>query len=364
MRPLNDLINPHLRALDGYASIDPVDVLAKQAGIPPEQVIRLNGNETPYGPSPRVLDVLSKFKGHHLYPDPQQRRIRAALSMHLNVEEDRILCGAGSDELIDLLLRLVITPGDTVVEPVPTFGMYSFNAAVCGGRAVSVPRDDRFEIDVDAVRKAVQPNTKIIFLASPNNPTGNPATVEQVRALLALGPLVVADEAYHEFYGKSLLPLVKDHPNLIVLRTFSKWAGLAGLRIGYGVMDPQLVRTLMVMKPPYNISVVAEEALVASLEDRDVLMGRVRQIVAERERLVSQLKTLPQVSVWPSQANFVLINVPAGRGKDVYQSLARRGVFTRYFSHPRLRDCVRISIGLHQHTDRVISALRETLAEL
>lgn len=360
-RPLTELMNPHLRALEGYASIDPLEVLAKQAGIASDKVVRLNGNENPYGPSPKVLDAVSRFRGLHLYPDPQQRRIRDALATHLNVPADRILCGAGSDELIDLLLRLVIAPGDTIVQPTPTFGMYSFSAAVCGGRAIDVARDDTWGIDVGTLAKVVERNTKIIFLASPNNPTGNPATIEQVKTLLALGPLIVVDEAYHEFYGQSVLPLVAEHDNLIVLRTFSKWAGLAGLRIGYGVMDPRLVRTLMVMKPPYNVSVVAEEALLASLTDRDLLMTRVRQIVLERNRMAHLLTTVPGVKVWPSEANFLLISVPAGKGRDVYQGMARQGVFTRYFSHPHLTDCIRISVGLGHDTDRVLSALRECL---
>ena len=170
---------------------------------------------------------------------------------------------------------------------------------------------------------------------------------------------MVVDETYHEFCGYTLIPLLEEYPNLIVLRTFSKWAGLAGLRIGLGIMDPNLARVMMGMKSPYNVNVAAEAALTASLEDRDELLRRVECIVQERERLFAKLQALPGVTPWSSQANFILTQLPRGRGKELFEGLARRGIFVRYFGGERLEDFVRISVGLPHQTDAVISALGE-----
>jgi histidinol-phosphate aminotransferase len=336
-----------------------MEVMAQRAGIPPEKIIRLNGNENPFGPSPQVAKALGRFQHYNHYPDPEQRRLRDTLSQYLDVPADRIVAGNGSDELIDLVLRMFMAPGDNIVIPTPTFGMYAFSAEVCGGHAVSVPRDEDFEVDVEGMCTAIGPRTKGVFFASPNNPTGNVASESQIRAVLDSGVPVVVDETYYEFCGRTVLPLLEEYPNLIVLRTFSKWAGLAGLRIGLGVMDPGLARTLMAMKPPYNVNLAAEEALIASLADRPTLLHRVREIVAERERMMGLLEGIPGVKVWPSQANFILCQLPEGRGKEIFDGLCRRGIFLRYFGNARLKDCVRTSIGLPAETDAVVAALTE-----
>jgi histidinol-phosphate aminotransferase len=359
MSSVQDLIVPHLRDLNTYQGVDPMEVLAEQAGIPLDQVIRLNGNENPFGPSPKVVEALGQFQHYNHYPDPGQRRLREALSEYLEVDPERIVCGNGSDELIDMLLRMFVGPGDNVLLPTPTFGMYAFNTEVVGGEPVSVPRDDDFEIDLESVKLAVTPRTKAVFLASPNNPTGNVATEAQIRGLLETGVLVVVDEAYYEFCGQSVLSLVDECPNLVVLRTFSKWAGLAGLRIGLGVMDPGVSRTMMSMKPPYNVTLPAEVALMASLEDRPTLMSRVHAIVKERDRMMGLLKDIPGLHPWPSRANFILCRLPEGRGQEIFEGLCRRGIFLRYFGNARLQDYIRVSVGLPDETDTVIAALTD-----
>ena len=364
MTDVMGLMQPHIRGLQMYQGVDPTDVLAQKAGIPPDKVIRLNGNENPYGPSPRVAEALGNFKRYNLYPDPEQRRLRDALAAYLNVGPEYIVAGSGSDEIIDLVLRMFLTPGEKIIDPAPTFGMYSLCARICGGEVVTVPRDESLEIDVEATKLALDQGTKAILFASPNNPTGNIAPEWQVRRLLEMEILVVVDETYYEFCGQTVLPLVHEYPNLIVLRTFSKWAGLAGLRIGLGVMHPEVARVMMAVKPPYNVNLAAELALLASLEDRVELTERVNTIVAERERMFSLLKELPHVRPWPSQANFILCQFPQGRGKDVFEALARRGIFLRYFSNPSLRDFVRTSVGLPHETDALIAALEHITKEL
>ena len=359
MTDVRDLLLPHIRRLKTYDGVDPMEVMAQQAGIPPEEVIRLNGNENPFGPSPMVVKALGSFQRYNHYPDPDQRQLREVLSGYLGAPANQIVAGNGSDELIDMLLRMFLGPGENIVIPTPTFGMYAFSAEVCGGEVRAVPRNNAFGIDVEAVVTAVDSGTKAIFLASPNNPTGNAASEAEIRALLATGVVVVVDETYYEFCGQTTLPLIEDHPNLVVLRTFSKWAGLAGLRIGLGVMHPDVALTMMSMKPPYNVNLAAEVALLASLEDRATLLERVQAIVTERKRMMGLLEGIPGIEVWPSQANFILCRLPEGRGQAIFEGLCRRGIFLRYFNTPQLKDYVRASVGLPEETDKVIAALSE-----
>lgn len=359
MTDVRDLLLPHIRQLKTYDGVDPMEVMAQQAGIPPEKVIRLNGNENPFGPSPEVVKALGSFQHYNHYPDPDQRQLREALSGYLGAPADQIVAGNGSDELIDMLLRMFLGPGENIVIPTPTFGMYAFSAEVCGGKVKSVPRNEIFDIDIEATVAAVDAGTKAIFLASPNNPTGNIATGEQIRALLDTGAVVVVDETYYEFCGQSALSLLDEYPNLVVLRTFSKWAGLAGLRIGLGVMHPDIALTMMSMKSPYNVNLAAEVALLASLQDRPTLLSRVQAIVAERKRMTGLLEQIPGIRVWPSQANFILCRLPEGRGQEIFEGLCRRGIFLRYFNTSQLRDYVRASVGLPEETDQVVAALTE-----
>ena len=356
---INGLMLPHIRSLETYQGVIPMDVMADRAGIPPEKVIRLNGNENPYGPSPRVVEALGNFQNYNHYPDPDQTKLRDALSDYLDVPADHIVAGNGSDEIIDLLLRMFVGQGDNIVIPTPTFGMYAFSTEICGGEAVSVERDEDFNIDVEAVNLAITPKTKGMFFPSPNNPTGNVTSEAQIRALLETGLLVVVDETYYEFCGQTVLPLLEEYSNLVVLRTFSKWAGLAGLRIGLGVMQPDLAATMMSMKPPYNVNLAAEIALLASLEDTPTLFSRVKNIVAERDRMMGLLQQVKGIKTWPSQANFILCQLPEGRGKEIYDGLCNRGIFLRYFGNDRLKDHIRASVGLPHETDAVVAALGE-----
>ena len=359
------LVQPHLLELLGYAPIEPAELLAERLGIAPERIVKLDGNENPYGPSPGTVAALAEFKDYNRYPDPQQRSLRAALSDYTGVAGEHIVAGAGSDELIDLLLRVVIGQGDGVIECPPTFGMYSFSTRVAGGRSAVVPRRDDFSLDMPAVRAAAH-EAKIIFLASPNNPTGNPLSGDELEQLLDTDLLVVIDEAYFEFAGEfagggedeDFVSLVPQRENLVVLRTFSKWAGLAGLRAGYGIMPAALADVLMHMKPPYSPSIAAEVAMLASLEDRELLMERVGEIVRERERMADALTALNTLDIYPSQANFLLARLHDGDARAVHDALAGQGVFVRYFDTPELQDCLRFSIGTSSDTDRLLAALR------
>jgi histidinol-phosphate aminotransferase len=358
------LFRPDLRELLPYEAVASPEDMAEIAGIPPEKIIRLNANENPYGPSPRVQKALGRYRAYHVYPDAQQKTARKALEEYTGVSSDHLLVGAGADELIDLLLRATLEPRAKVINCPPTFGMYSFSTQVNGGSLVSIPRDKEFQVDLPGVKKAIGPKTKAIFLASPNNPTGNLAPEALVLSLLEQDILVVIDETYYEFSGQTVAPLISQHPNLVVLRTLSKWAGLAGLRLGYGIMAPRLQHLLMDIKQPYNINAAAEVALLASLRDVAYLRRNVAALIQERERLFSRLTLIKGIVPRPSLGNFLLCDISGGKATRVFQGLARRGIFVRYFDTPRLRDSLRISVGKPEHTDALVAALEEIFKEL
>jgi histidinol-phosphate aminotransferase len=273
---------------------------------------------------------------------------------------EHLLAGSGADELIDLLLRLVLEPGDRVLDCPPSFGMYPFVTRICGGKVVEVARDDQFNIDVDGCLAKFDDRVKAIFIASPNNPTGNVCSTNTVEKLLTTGALVVVDETYYEFCGKTLAHEVPKHSNLVVLRSLSKWAGLAGLRVGYAVLPVDLSQLLFAMKPPYNLNSAAEVALLASLEDKEFLIERVQAILHERVRLQELLERAPRVTkVWPSEGNFLLCQFAENTAQKVFVELAQKGISVRYFDTPRLQDCLRISVGLPEQSDSLIQALSE-----
>jgi len=356
---IKKLIRPELVTMKSYTPIEPTEVLSQQSKLPADKVIKLDGNENPYGCSPKVYQALATYPYYHNYPDPEQRELRKALEEYTGLGRQHIVCSMGSDELIDLILRLFLKPGDVVINCPPTFGMYPFSTEVCGGRVVDVPRTKYFALDMVGMRKALTSKAKVIFVASPNNPTGNTTPEKEIIELVGTGKIVVVDEAYFEFSNMTMANLVPDYPNLIVLRTFSKWAGLAGLRIGYGFFPVEIADYLMKIKPPYNANAAAQAAVLASLADIEYLRANVAKIVMERERLFGKLKNLDWLKPSPSRANFILVSLPQGKAKGIWQGLRKKGIFVRYFNAPRLRDCLRISVGRPEDTNALVKALKE-----
>jgi histidinol-phosphate aminotransferase len=358
-----DFVHPHLLSLKSYEAVDPPEVLAARANMLESEIVKLDANESPYGPSPRVTAAMPGVPRMHLYPDPAQTNMRNAVAGYLGVEPQQVVIGNGSDEIIDLVFRTVLGPGHSVLVCVPTFGMYEFTAQVCGATTIEVERDHQFQIDVDAILSAVSSTTKVIAIASPNNPSGNSVPPEMIERLLGLNVIVMVDEAYAEFGGTSLVDRVLDHPNLIILRTLSKWGGLAGLRAGYGVMEPDMADLLLRAKPPYNINQATEHAVLASLADTATLNQRAKLITDERERMFLALKDLPGITPLPSDANFILSHVPTGKGRVIFDSLAKRGVFVRYYSRASMADYLRISVGTPEQTTRLLEALEQSLSD-
>jgi histidinol-phosphate aminotransferase len=358
------LIKPGLVGFKGYSARESAEALEGELAVPVEGIIKLDANENPYGCSPKVNRALGACPDLNIYPDAAQTELKRLLAGYTGAEAERIVAGSGSGDLIDLLLRLLVEPGDEVIACVPAFSMFRFSTRMYGGSLVEAPRDGNFRVTVSAVKRAVSKKTKLVLLDNPNNPSGSLTPRPDIVEIAKMGLPLLVDEAYVEFAGETALPLVGQYQNLMVLRTFSKWAGLAGLRVGYGIFPPEIAAYLMTVKLPYNVNAAAVVAVRESLGDIDYLMANVRAIVAERERLFSELKKLRLLTPYPSQANFILCSVRDGRAAELWQRLKSRGIMVRYFDTPLLRNSIRISVGKPEHTDALIRALRDIEEEI
>jgi len=372
---------PHLESLPPYTPIEPFEVLSARIGRDPSQIVKLDANENPYGILPAVRQALAEMDFPHIYPDSESRTLRKSLAQFTGVDEEYLLAGSGADELLDLLMRVFLEPTDCILSCPPTFGMYPFDAELNAARCIEVPRKVDFSLDMPSIRKAVDEFTpKLLFIASPNNPDGSLIEPSLMDELLSLPLLVVLDEAYIEFASTLQLPSsaagtlpramdlgaslsrIREVPareNLVVLRTFSKWAGLAGLRIGYGAFPKWLMPILWKSKQPYNVNVAASVAAQVSLANVEELKKVVEKLKEERTQLMSALREIPYLKPYPTQSNFILCQVVGKDAAELKNILAQEyGIFIRYFNKPGLRDHIRISVGRPQDTDALMDALR------
>lgn len=352
-------VRPEMTKFKGYAACKAPDVIARRLGIPEEDVVKLDANENNYGASPRVGKVLSGYNNFHIYPDAAQTELREELSRYTGVPAEQIVVGAGSDQLIELIIMLFAAPNDEIITMSPSFPMYRFYAELGGVKVVDVPRDSDFYIDVAGIIDAVTPKTKLIFLPNPNNPTGTMTTAGDIRRLAQTGLPLVVDEAYFEFTGETALPLMPEFQNVMLLRTFSKWSGLAGLRVGYGIFPRSIADFLHAIRDPYNVNATAVAAVKESLADLDYLLCNIQKIVSERERLLLKLADIKWLKVYPSKANFILCDLLKGDAKDVQQKLEDRGILIRHYADARLKNCIRISVGKPGEDDKLLAALEE-----
>ena len=358
-KEIDEKIRPVLSRIKAYKPVEPPEVLSQRVSIPRDEIIKMDANENPYGCSPAVKIALASYQHYNSYPDPEQRELRTALMTYTGAPVHNILAGSGSDELIELILRLFLEPGDNVLNCPPTFGMYSFCTQICAGELINIPRRKDFSIDIDSIKKAINNRTKVVFIASPNNPTGDSTSQQDIVELLNTDLIVVVDEAYAEFSNSSLIEMVTEYQNLLVLRTFSKWAGLAGLRVGYGVFPENVVNHLMKIKQPYNVNSAAQIAARASLSDIEYLHKTIEYIIEERGRLLELLKSINWLEPYKSEANFILCLVKTGNAKDITEKLKSKGIIIRYYDSPDLSNYIRISVGKPEHTDRLIEELKK-----
>jgi histidinol-phosphate aminotransferase len=335
------LIRPSVLALQPYSS-------ARDDFKGNAQVF-LDANESPFN------------TGLNRYPDPWQRDLKARFSVMKGLPTDMMLLGNGSDEVIDLLFRVFCEPGvhNAVVLP-PTYGMYAVSAAINQVPIRQVPLDDAFQPDVAAIEAAVDVNTRLVFVCSPNNPTGNLIPLETIAALCALPVMVVVDEAYVDFADAgSALTLMSDYSNLVVMQTLSKAWGLAAIRLGMCFAQPAVIAVMNKVKPPYNVNALTQQVALRALDNEEQMMSWVAAIKAQREVLPSVLETLPVVdTVFPSDANFLLVRFH-GDATALYHRLTEHGIVVRdRSSQPGCSGCLRITIGTMEENLKLIEVLR------
>jgi histidinol-phosphate aminotransferase len=356
---LEKVLRPHIVDLEPYTPGKPVEELERELGI--SGAVKLASNENPLGPSPKAVDAIRQAALQvHRYPDGASFRLRAALAGRLRVDPGALVFGAGADEILELLVKVLVGPGDEVVYAWPSFAMYPIVTRGVGGTPVTVPLDSNLVHDLDAMARAVGPRTKLVFVCNPNNPTGTSVGAEAFDRFVGGLPdavVLAVDEAYSDFARRTDFPdsfqWIRRRAGTIVLRTFSKLYGLAGLRVGYGVGDPELIGYLERARHPFNVNVLAEIAALAALDDTEHVERTLRVNREGIDFLNAELPGLG-IEVWPSDANFILARV----GKGVYERLLREGVIVRPVGAFGLPEHVRISVGLPEENERLVKALR------
>lgn len=354
-------VRPELECMSEYLPGESLEAFSLRTGIPVHCLIKLNSNESPYGPLPAVIKALGDYRNYNNYPDADATALRAALSGFTGLDSSHIVFSHGSNELINLLWHIFLSVGDNIVCCPPTFSLYTSITTFCGASVLEVPRTARYDIDVERIAAALTPSTKLIVICSPNNPTGNPVAESDVLALLELGRIVVIDEAYVEFSQRpmGLAHLVPHYRNLVVLRSFSKWAGLAGLRIGYGLFPVWIANYMLRAQCPFEVNVAGHIAAIETLAHLECVLSDVQRIVQERERLFEMLNRQPYLTPFPSQGNFILARVDDANVKieRVRAVVEEHGILLRYFHQPSMRNFLRVTVGLPEHTDRLAEVL-------
>jgi histidinol-phosphate aminotransferase len=355
--------HPWLRSLVSYEPGKPIEDVARELGLRPEEIIKLASNENPLGPSPKAIEAMREaIERAHFYPDGGGYYLREAIAKKTGLARENVILGCGSNEIIEFIGKAFLNPGDDIIAARHAFVVYKLMATLFGANTIEVPDPD-YAHDLDAMLAAITPRTKEIFIANPNNPTGTLVPQAEINRFMARVPdhiVVVFDEAYYEFLPNppDVLKFVRQGRNVVVLRTFSKIQGLASLRIGYGLARKELVEVLQKTRQPFNASGIAQAAALAGLGD-DEHQRKTRELtIAGRELMQAQFSKLGLEYV-PSHANFVLVKV--GDGRRVFTELMKKGVIVRDMAAYGLPEWIRVSIGTPDQNERFISELRALL---
>ena len=360
-----DFANQQLKDLVAYEPGKPIEEVARERGLKPEDIIKLASNENPLGPSPKAIEAMQQaVKEVHIYPDGGSYKLRQALAAKFDLEMGNIILGCGSNEVIEFIGHAFLKEGDNVITAEHAFLVYKLMAKVFGAGTIEVP-DPGYVHDLDAMAAAVTPRTKEIFIANPNNPTGTLVSQEQIDRFMDKVPehvVVVFDEAYYEFLDNppDTLKYVREGRNVVVLRTFSKIQGLAGTRVGYGIAKKELIEVLQRTRQPFNINSIAQAGALAGLLD-DEHQQKTKQITDEgRAYLQAQFAEMDLEYV-PSYANFVIVKV--GDGNAVFKAMMDKGVIVRAMAAYKLPAWVRISVGTMEQNVRCIEVLKQVLGK-
>ncbi len=359
------LANDHILGIAPYEPGKPIEELERELGI--TDVIKLASNENPLPPSERVLKAIEQaLPNLNRYPDGSGYYLRQALARRHGKSAEHIILGNGSNDLIELLVRAFLRAGEEAVIPHPSFVVYPMIVQAAGGIRVVVTLKD-YRLDLEAMARAITPMTKMVFIANPNNPTATIVTADEVEHFMARVPdkvIVVFDEAYVEFAQgpdfPDTLAYLGHGRRVVVLRTFSKATSLAGLRVGYGVADPDCVSLLNRIRQPFNVNAIAQVAALAALEDESHVLECLRMIEAGRHYLYEEFAALGLKYV-PSRANFILVDVGRSAG-DIFHWLLKEGVIVRPMTSFGMESALRVTIGTPQENRRFIKALKKVLA--
>jgi histidinol-phosphate aminotransferase len=359
-------VRPEILDFKPYVPGLSVEEIKARYGL--EHIIKLASNENPLGVSPLVARAIAAAaKDVHRYPQNHSPRLAEAIGKAMGVPAERIVAGNGSDEVIDLLMRVVAQPGkDNVICYEHSFSMYGLTARLCGVEYREVPRGEDYRLPLESLAEAVDANTAMVFVTSPDNPTGLAARAEELMVLsgiLPAGALLVVDEAYMDFSWPpeeyTMMAQAAELDNIVVLRTFSKAYGLAGLRLGYGVLPLWLAEHVRRARPPFTVNLIAEEAALAALADDNFYSETLEVVFKGRERLLTRLPELG-CQVWPSQSNFVMFRPPYPAG-DVCEELLKRGIIVRHLKSFGLPDNIRVNVGTKAETEAFLKALEDIL---
>jgi histidinol-phosphate aminotransferase len=349
-----------------YVPGKPIDEVERELKI--KNIIKLASNENPWGASPKALAALTQqINNIHLYPDGNAYYLKQSLAEQLSIQQDNIIIGNGSDELIKMIAETFINPGDEIIIPDPTFSEYEFAAKVMGGKAIKV-KTKEFRIDLMTTLKQVTEKTKLVFICNPNNPTGTIVLKAELESFLSQLPekiIVVFDEAYYEYVENenyvSGINYITQRENTIVLRTFSKIYGLAGLRIGYGIANKRLIGLINRVREPFNTNSLAQVAAVASLND-DAYREKCKELnLLGKQWLYQELEKL-KLNYIPSETNFVLIDVKRD-ASVIYEKLLKEGVIIRSCASFGLPNYIRVTIGKPEENLRFIQTLTTAMFE-
>lgn len=353
-----------LENLVAYDPGKPIEETARELGLNPGDIIKLASNENPLGPSPKAVEAMKEAaEGVHIYPDGGGYKLRTAIAEKFGLERENIILGNGSNEIIELIGHGFLNPGDNVIAAEHAFVVYKLMATLFGAETIEVP-DPGFVHDLDAMAAAITPKTRKVFIANPNNPTGTMVGAEEIDRFMAKVPehvMVIFDEAYHEFLhdAPDTLKYVREGRNVVIMRTFSKIQGLAGLRIGYGITTPEIAEVLQKCRQPFNTNMIAQAGAIAGLADEEH-QQRTRDLNDEGLPFLHNAFEAMGLEYVPSVANFVLVKV--GDGDAVFKAMLQKGVIIRTMSGYKLPEWVRISIGTMDQNRRCIETLKEVLA--
>jgi histidinol-phosphate aminotransferase len=355
-------ISPFLKNLPVYQPGRPIEEVARELNLPADSIIKVASNENPFGPSPLALAAMQKaITGVNLYPDGNAFYLKQKLAAKLGVEPANLILGNGSNEIIEFVSHALLAPGDDIVVSQFCFAIYPIVAKMFGANVISVPAKNHGH-DLPAMLDAITPKTRIVFVANPNNPTGTLAPREEVISLVNDVPddvLLVMDEAYIEFLDDAvdLIPLIRlgARKNLILMRTFSKIYGLAGLRVGYGIGNSELISALEKIRQPFNVNLLSQVAALAALDDDAYVRKTRSNNFGGLQFLTNAFREL-KLEFVPSFANFILVRV--GEGQKIFDAMQRLGVITRPMGGYQLPEWIRISVGTPKENERCLGALK------